>query len=133
MKQVLNTKSTPDTLYIRGYCCLRLSLRDHTLAMLCPRNIRSLTEVPGVQKPSSLMCNEKCVCPQLGKFGTPRALKSRRTRQFYFHHSRGSDAALWHQQHRPRRQDFNAMNRRCLLYTSPSPRDKRQSRMPSSA
>ena len=25
------------------------------------------------------------------------------------------------------------LNRRCLLYTSPSPRDKRQSRMPSSA
>ena len=27
----------------------------------------------------------------------------------------------------------NLVNRRCLLYTSPSPRDKRQSRMPSSA
>ena len=27
----------------------------------------------------------------------------------------------------------NDQNRRCLLYTSPSPRDKRQSRMPSSA
>ena len=26
-----------------------------------------------------------------------------------------------------------AMNNPCLLYTSPSPRDKRQSRMPSSA
>ena len=28
---------------------------------------------------------------------------------------------------------FTLNNRRCLLYTSPSPRDKRQSRMPSSA
>ena len=29
--------------------------------------------------------------------------------------------------------DFKDMNGTCLLYTSPSPRDKRQSRMPSSA
>ena len=29
--------------------------------------------------------------------------------------------------------DINAHAERCLLYTSPSPRDKRQSRMPSSA
>ena len=28
---------------------------------------------------------------------------------------------------------FYAVHRDCLLYTSPSPRDKRQSRMPSSA
>ena len=28
---------------------------------------------------------------------------------------------------------YAALDRRCLLYTSPSPRDKRQSRMPSSA
>ena len=28
---------------------------------------------------------------------------------------------------------YNLLNMRCLLYTSPSPRDKRQSRMPSSA
>ena len=28
---------------------------------------------------------------------------------------------------------LNAFNMPCLLYTSPSPRDKRQSRMPSSA
>ena len=28
---------------------------------------------------------------------------------------------------------FSERNRDCLLYTSPSPRDKRQSRMPSSA
>ena len=28
---------------------------------------------------------------------------------------------------------IDAANRTCLLYTSPSPRDKRQSRMPSSA
>ena len=28
---------------------------------------------------------------------------------------------------------FPMMNERCLLYTSPSPRDKRQTRMPSSA
>ena len=28
---------------------------------------------------------------------------------------------------------FIELNRSCLLYTSPSPRDKRQSRMPSSA
>ena len=28
---------------------------------------------------------------------------------------------------------INRLNRSCLLYTSPSPRDKRQSRMPSSA
>ena len=28
---------------------------------------------------------------------------------------------------------YDAMNKGCLLYTSPSPRDKRQSRMPSSA
>ena len=28
---------------------------------------------------------------------------------------------------------FNSMIEACLLYTSPSPRDKRQSRMPSSA
>ena len=27
----------------------------------------------------------------------------------------------------------NLLNKNCLLYTSPSPRDKRQSRMPSSA
>ena len=30
-------------------------------------------------------------------------------------------------------QDFAAVLAGCLLYTSPSPRDKRQSRMPSSA
>ena len=30
-------------------------------------------------------------------------------------------------------QDLNALSDYCLLYTSPSPRDKRQSRMPSSA
>ena len=30
-------------------------------------------------------------------------------------------------------QPFSTQNRNCLLYTSPSPRDKRQSRMPSSA
>ena len=29
--------------------------------------------------------------------------------------------------------DFSSQDRICLLYTSPSPRDKRQSRMPSSA
>ena len=29
--------------------------------------------------------------------------------------------------------NFSEMIRNCLLYTSPSPRDKRQSRMPSSA
>ena len=29
--------------------------------------------------------------------------------------------------------DFNQFDKICLLYTSPSPRDKRQSRMPSSA
>ena len=29
--------------------------------------------------------------------------------------------------------DVNTTGRPCLLYTSPSPRDKRQSRMPSSA
>ena len=29
--------------------------------------------------------------------------------------------------------DFNNLKKLCLLYTSPSPRDKRQSRMPSSA
>ena len=28
---------------------------------------------------------------------------------------------------------YQALNETCLLYTSPSPRDKRQSRMPSSA
>ena len=32
-----------------------------------------------------------------------------------------------------RPEDKMVMNRNCLLYTSPSPRDKRQSRMPSSA
>ena len=31
------------------------------------------------------------------------------------------------------RDDFETLLKRCLLYTSPSPRDKRQSRMPSSA
>ena len=30
-------------------------------------------------------------------------------------------------------QAMNALKENCLLYTSPSPRDKRQSRMPSSA
>ena len=29
--------------------------------------------------------------------------------------------------------DFDAMNEACLLYTSPSPRDRQKSRMPSSA
>ena len=29
--------------------------------------------------------------------------------------------------------DISTLNKDCLLYTSPSPRDKRQSRMPSSA
>ena len=29
--------------------------------------------------------------------------------------------------------DYKAITKACLLYTSPSPRDKRQSRMPSSA
>ena len=29
--------------------------------------------------------------------------------------------------------EFDSSYKRCLLYTSPSPRDKRQSRMPSSA
>ena len=29
--------------------------------------------------------------------------------------------------------EFGIVNEDCLLYTSPSPRDKRQSRMPSSA
>ena len=29
--------------------------------------------------------------------------------------------------------DFSSSQKGCLLYTSPSPRDKRQSRMPSSA
>ena len=29
--------------------------------------------------------------------------------------------------------DIQSLNSGCLLYTSPSPRDKRQSRMPSSA
>ena len=29
--------------------------------------------------------------------------------------------------------EFAILNKNCLLYTSPSPRDKRQSRMPSSA
>ena len=29
--------------------------------------------------------------------------------------------------------EYRALNGNCLLYTSPSPRDKRQSRMPSSA
>ena len=29
--------------------------------------------------------------------------------------------------------DYDAFSKSCLLYTSPSPRDKRQSRMPSSA
>ena len=38
-----------------------------------------------------------------------------------------SGARVW----RPSRED--SLIRTCLLYTSPSPRDKRQSRMPSSA
>ena len=33
----------------------------------------------------------------------------------------------------PNRSMFYGMGYHCLLYTSPSPRDKRQSRMPSSA
>ena len=32
-----------------------------------------------------------------------------------------------------RQQLMNAMRTRCLLYTSPSPRDRQKSRMPSSA
>ena len=35
--------------------------------------------------------------------------------------------------HPGQRNTLDALCRRCLLYTSPSPRDKRQSRMPSSA
>ena len=31
------------------------------------------------------------------------------------------------------KKDFDELETTCLLYTSPSPRDKRQSRMPSSA
>ena len=41
-----------------------------------------------------------------------------------------SDIALWKAVQNPIHQDDLF---RCLLYTSPSPRDKRQSRMPSSA
>ena len=46
-------------------------------------------------------------------------------------HTAGSDGRQYrHQLCDP---DISANFRTCLLYTSPSPRDKRQSRMPSSA
>ena len=38
----------------------------------------------------------------------------------------------WYRAHFPAQADLDEL-RACLLYTSPSPRDKRQSRMPSSA
>ena len=40
---------------------------------------------------------------------------------------------LLHEVEGPCHREVEALAERCLLYTSPSPRDKRQSRMPSSA
>ena len=43
--------------------------------------------------------------------------------------AKNTDVSLWARDSKT----VDEINKHCLLYTSPSPRDKRQSRMPSSA
>ena len=64
------------------------------------------------------------VCLQAGRatWPGPRAPPGRKQEQEHKHHERGQQQE-WVQ----------VLSEPCLLYTSPSPRDKRQSRMPSSA
>ena len=92
-------------------------MRHYELMVILDPNLDERTVAPSLDTFLNVVRNDG------GKVDNVDIWGKRRLAYEILKHSEGIYAVI----------DLNAEPKTCLLYTSPSPRDKRQSRMPSSA
>ena len=107
-------------------------------------SIQSLAKTCGVSEPTVVRFCKAIGCSGYHDFKM-KLTRSRASQEKYFFRDVATedsskiisekliDSAIASMQDIRNQLDYEAVDKACLLYTSPSPRDKRQSRMPSSA
>ena len=118
-----------------------LAERSESLADLCEELLSNRGEASGVALAREILSryDELTIGPRIAffetlatRFGTDKA-RIEAALEAWRAHPTDATAAELHAASEPRRQELMRRLNLCLLYTSPSPRDRTRSRMPSSA